>query len=180
MYPNCSLRTAVVAYRNKTFVSFASEDIHFYRLMQAWRDNRNIEFDFHNAHDLNTARDTSQPETIRKRLRERLANTKQIVLLVGDNTRAVAGRPTRFLYYEVEVIHELDLPVVFANLNGSRKVQISRLPTALAEQYTMSVSFGPAAIRFALDDFAATYSTDRVTRRGPHGYTPATYFTLSR
>ena len=169
-----------MAYRNKTFVSFASEDIHFYRLMQAWRNNRNIQFDFHNAHDLNTARDTSQPETIRKRLRERLANTKQIVLLVGDNTRVVAGRPTRFLYYEVEVIRELDLPVVFANLNGSRKVQISRLPTALAELYTMSVSFGPAAIRFALDDFVATYSTDRVTRRGPHRYTPAAYFTLSR
>lgn len=62
-----------MAYRNKTFVSFASEDIRSYRLMEAWRSNRNIEFDFHDAHDLNTARDTSDAETIRRRLRERLA-----------------------------------------------------------------------------------------------------------
>lgn len=166
-------------YRNKTFVSFASEDIRFYRLMQAWRRNQNIEFDFHDAHDLNTARDTSRPDTIRTRLRERLANTKQVVLLVGDGTRAVASRPTRFLYYEVEIIRQLDLPVIFANLDGSRKVQKSRLPTALADKYTMSVSFGPATIGFALDDFAATYSTNRATRRGPHRYPFATYFMLS-
>lgn len=168
-----------MAYRNKTFVSFASEDIRFYRLMQAWRSNDNIEFDFHDAHDLNTARDTSRPDTIRTRLRERLASTKQVVLLVGDDTSAAAGHPTRFLYYEVEVIRKLSLPVVFANLDGSRKVQRSRLPTALAEQYTMSVSFRPAIIRFALDDFAATYSSNRATRRGPHRYPPATYFMLS-
>ena len=167
-----------MAYRNKTFVSFASEDIRSYRLMQAWRSNRNIEFNFHDAHDLNTARDTSDAETIRRRLRERLAGTKQVVLLVGDATRAVASRPTRFLYYEVETIKKLDLPVVFANLNGSCKVQTSRLPAVLSEQYTMSVPFRPAAIRSALDDFAATYSRQRITRSGPHRYPPAHYFLL--
>ena len=59
-------------YRNKTFVSFASEDIQSYRLMRAWRANEHIDFDFYDAHDLNIALDTSQPETIRRRLRERL------------------------------------------------------------------------------------------------------------
>ena len=96
-----------MAYRNKTFVSFASEDIGSYWLMTAWRGNEKIDFDFHDAHDLNTALDTSQPETIRRRLRERLANTKQVVMLLGDDTRAVAGRSWRFLYYEVEVIRRL-------------------------------------------------------------------------
>jgi hypothetical protein len=63
-----------MAYRNKTFVSFDSEDIHAYRLMQAWKANDNIDFDFHDAHDLNTARDTSEPETIERRLSERLSS----------------------------------------------------------------------------------------------------------
>src|ERR1700727_1109053 len=121
-----------MAYRNKTFVSFASDDIHFYRLMQAWRSNQQIAFNFHDAHDLNIARDTSTPQTIRRRLRERLANTKQVVLLVGDTTRSVASRPHRFLYYEVEVIKALDLPIVFANLNRSRTTQKSRLPQVLS------------------------------------------------
>jgi hypothetical protein len=61
-----------MSYRNKTYVAFASEDIHYYRLMTAWCENEKIEFDFHDAHDLNTALDTSQPDTIRRRLRERL------------------------------------------------------------------------------------------------------------
>lgn len=165
-----------MAYRNKTFVSFASEDIHYYRLMQAWRRNENIEFDFHDAHDLNTALDTSRPQTIRRRLRERLANTKQVVLLISEATRSAASRPRRFLFYEVQMIRKLELPVVFANLNGSRRIQRSRLPTALLDQYTISVPFRPALIRYALDDFVPAYRSQRESQRGPHRYTPAFYY----
>jgi hypothetical protein len=60
-----------MSYRNKTCVAFASEDIRYYRLMEAWRDNDHIEFDFLDAHDLVTALDTSLRSTIRRRLRER-------------------------------------------------------------------------------------------------------------
>jgi hypothetical protein len=167
-----------VAYRNKTFVSFASEDIHCYRLMCAWRRNEKIEFEFHDAHDLNTALDTSQPETIRRRLRERLSNTKQVVLLVGDETRAIAGRPSRFLHYEVEIIERLGLPVVFANLNGSRGVQSHRLPRRLAEQYTISVSFQPAIIKYALDEFVDGYASGKLTKTTPHHYKSNVYARL--
>jgi len=168
-----------MAYRNKTFVSFASEDIRSYRLMCAWRANRKIDFNFLDAHDLNTALDTSHPETIRRRLRERLANTKQVVLLVGDQTRAIAARPSKFLYYEVEVIKRLGLPVVFANLNGSRRVQQSRLPRVLTDQYTISVSFQPAIIRCALDDFVDHYSRGKLTASGPHYYNLPVYTKLA-
>ena len=142
-----------MAYRNKTFVSFASEDLTQYRMMTAWKRNEHIDFDFLDAHDLNVALDTSHPDTIRRRLRERLSNTKQVVLLVGDQTRAVAARPSRFLHYEVEVIKKLALPVVFANLNGSRFCSTARMPALLASQYSMSVSFQPKIIKYALDEF---------------------------
>jgi hypothetical protein len=55
-----------MSYRNKTYVAFASEDIHYYRLMEAWRENEHIDFSFFDAHDLYLARDTSQPETIKR------------------------------------------------------------------------------------------------------------------
>jgi hypothetical protein len=74
-----------VAYRNKTYVAFASEDINSYYLMKAWRKNENIDFNFLDAHDLNIALDTSQPDTIRARLRERLANTKQSIVLISPD-----------------------------------------------------------------------------------------------
>ena len=79
-----------MSYRNKTYVVFASEDIHCYRLMEAWRDNTNIDFSFFDAHDLFIARDTSQPESIKARLRERLKNAKQFVLLGSSVARKKA------------------------------------------------------------------------------------------
>lgn len=167
-----------MAYRNKTFVSFASEHISSYRLMCAWKANRNIDFNFHDAHDLNVALDTSQPDTIRRRLRERLANTKQVVLLVGDETRSVSAQRCRFLYYEVEVIARLELPVVFANLNGSRVVESNRLPQTLLNPYTMSVSFQPAIIKYALDDYVDGYAAASRTKSGPYQYKASVYAAL--
>lgn len=164
-----------MAYRNKTFVSFASDDIHCYRMMRAWHASERIAFNFHDAHDLNTALDTSQPETIRRRLRERLANTKQVVLLVSDSTRAVAARPSRFLYYEVEIISRLGLPVVCANLDGSRLMRPARMPRRLRRAYTMSVSFQPRIIKYALDHYADTYPRQRRWRSGPYQYKAAVY-----
>ena len=52
-----------MAYRNKVFVSFdGDKDIHYYRLMRAWKQNDNTSFDFLDAHDINTALDTSTEE----------------------------------------------------------------------------------------------------------------------
>lgn len=164
-----------MAYRNKTFVSFASEDITSYRLMQAWKANEKIAFDFHDAHDLNTARDTSHPDTIRRRLRERLANTKQVVLLVSNDTRGVAGDPSRFLHYEAEVIERLGLPVVFANLNGSRVVQSDRLPATLLDVLTVCVSFQPVIIKHALDNYVPWFHENKRAKRGPHAYEASVY-----
>jgi len=165
-----------MAYRNKTFVSFASEDLTSYRLMQAWKANQHIDFDFLDAHDINTALDSSQPATIERRLTDRLANTKQVVMLIGDATRRKAGDGVSFLHHEATVIKKLKLPVIFANLNGSRVVESSRLPFSLSEQYTISVSFQPAIIKYALDDFVDgfVYSPDK----GPHHYKSHVYSNL--
>ncbi|MDZ4178944.1 MAG: TIR domain-containing protein [Coriobacteriia bacterium] len=168
-----------MAYRNRTFVSFASEDILSYRLMQAWKANEHIDFDFNDAHDINTALDTSHPDTIRQRLRERLANTKQVVLLAGDATKSKAANSSSFLYYEVEVIQSLGLPVVIANVNGSRLVQSSKIPSKLGSPlYTVSVSLQPAIIKYALDKFPDDFhSNENLSNKkvGPHQYPSSVY-----
>jgi hypothetical protein len=52
-----------MAYRNKTYVTFDGDsDIRYYNLMKAWRQNDNTDFNFYDAHDLNTALDTSSIE----------------------------------------------------------------------------------------------------------------------
>lgn len=172
-----------MAYRNKTFVSFASEDIHYYRLMCAWKENERIDFDFHNAHDLNVARDSSMAETINRRLRERLVNTKQVIMLIGDVTRRKAADPDTFVYYEARTILKLGLPIVFANLNRSRAAQPRRIPEKLLEQYTMSTSFGPTILKYALDEFPEAFANnsrlpeDR-QKTGPYEYKQSVYDAL--
>ncbi|WP_414940141.1 TIR domain-containing protein [Amycolatopsis sp. cmx-11-51] len=167
-----------MSYRNKTYVAFASEDIKSYWLMTAWHKNENIEFDFFDAHNLNTALDTSRPDTIRLRLRERLANTKQVVLLGSSKGKAKAGNGNSFLFYEVEVIAKLNLPVVVANLDGDRNIDENFIPQRFLDDnyYTMSVSFQPKIIKYALDGYVTAFATGK--NSGPHYYEAETYTKL--
>lgn len=153
-----------MAYRNKTYVAFAGEDLRYYNMMKAWCDNEHIEFDFLDAHDINTALDTSQVDTIKRRLRERLANTKQAVLLVSDNAKAKYSNSS-FLRYELDVLAELGLSVVLANLSGARSTPLSMVPPQLASPYyLMGVSYRPLIIKYALDNYADEFFASSRTR----------------
>ena len=46
-------------YRNKVYVAFDGDrDIHYYRLMKAWKQNDYTDFNFYDAHDLKQSRDS--------------------------------------------------------------------------------------------------------------------------
>lgn len=167
-----------MSYRNKTYVAFASEDIHFYRLMEAWRDNDHIDFSFIDAHDLFISRDTSKPETIKANLRERMKNAKQVVLLGSADARRKGSDGDSFLAYEIEVAIELNLPIVIANLDGERRVDRNFIPQPLldADYYTESVSFQTKIITYALDYYAANFATS--DKEGPYNYPASVYADL--
>lgn len=167
-----------MSYRNKTYVAFASEDIRSYRLMEAWRENQHIDFNFYDAHDLYVSRDSSKPETIKANLRERMKNAKQFVLLGSKDARRKGGDGTSFLAYEIQTMLRLDLPVVVANLDGDRNIDKAFIPQPLldAAYYTLSVSFQPKIIKFALDNYAVGYAGS--TQTGPHYYEPSIYTKL--
>lgn len=164
-----------MSYRNKTYAAFASEDISKYYLMKAWRENEHIEFDFYDAHDLYIARDTSKPDTIKARLRERLKNAKQVVLLGSSDAKKKGGNGVSFLAHEVATIIEFNLPVVVANLDGDRNIDKNFIPKPFldADYYTLSVSFQPAIIKYALDEYASRFAGSSNT--GPHFYKAEVY-----
>jgi hypothetical protein len=164
-----------LSYRNKTYVAFASEDIHLYRLMEAWRDNDHIDFSFLDAHDLYVARDTSTRETIKGRLRERMKNAKQVVLIGTSTAKRKGGDGYSFLSYEVGVITEFKLPVVVANHDADRNIDRNFIPKPFLDDdyYTLSVSLQPAIIKYALDHYASEFASS--AKSGPHYYTPDTY-----
>nr|WP_297547246.1 hypothetical protein [Amycolatopsis sp.] len=146
--------------------------------MTAWKKNEGIDFDFFNAHEFVQARDTSQPDTIRRSLRLRLANTKQVVFLGSRKGKSKAGDSKSFLFYEIEVISKLNLPVVVANLDGDREVDRDFIPQRFLDEdyYTESVSFQPKIIKYALEHYAAEYSASAKT--GPHSYKAQAYTKL--
>lgn len=164
-----------MSYRNKTYVAFASEDIRSYRLMEAWRENQHIDFNFYNAHDLYVSRDTSKPETIKANLRERMKNAKQFVLLLSKDARKKGGDGSSFLAYEVQTMLSLALPVVVANLDGGRTIDRTLIPKPLldADYYTLSVSFQAKIIQHALDQYVPAFAGS--AKSGPHYYQASVY-----
>lgn len=169
-----------MSYRNKTYVAFASEDIHLYRMMEAWRDNNKVDFTFFDAHDLYISRDTSKPETIKRNLRERMKNAKQVVLLGSANAKRKGGDGVSFLAHEVAFAQEFKLPVVVANSDSDRTIKKAFIPKPLidAGYYTLSVSFQQKIITFALNNYAADFANLSKTRSGPHYYEAKIYKSL--
>jgi hypothetical protein len=144
-----------MAYRNKTYVVFDGDtDMWAYRIMQAWKESEHIDFNFYNAHDINSARDTSTEESIKAQLRIRMANAKQMVVLVGEKTKGLR----KFVPWEIELARKKDIPIVVANLNKKRRYDSALCPSAIgSEVYTMHVAFQAKIIQYALDNFPDAY-----------------------
>jgi hypothetical protein len=163
-------------YRNKTFVSFDGDtDIQYYRLMQAWKQNDGIEFNFYNAHDLNTARDTSQEESIKAQLAERMRNSKNFILLVGERTRYL----TKFVRWEIEQAMSRDLPFIAVNLNGRRSMDAERCPPLAQKTLAIHIPFNAAIMQYALDHWPSSYEKHRREgKSGPYYYKESVYSDL--
>ena len=148
-----------MSYRNKTYVAFDGDtDIHYYRLMMAWKTNDHHDFNFHNAHDLNSARDTSDTESIKAQLRERMANSKQLILLVGEKTKYLR----RFVPWEIDLARKKDIPIIVVNLNGDRGYDDDLCPEAVKTwDYTINIPFNQKIMQYALDNFPDRYHTNK-------------------
>lgn len=144
-----------MSYKNRTYVIFdGDEDMWAYAYMLGWKKNDNIDFEFHNAHDVNAITDRSSEENTKKKLRERFSSAKQVIVLVGEKTKNLY----RYVRWEIEVAQGLGLPIVAVNLNGLRKIDNDRCPPILKSKDAMHVSFKMKIIKYALDDFCENYA----------------------
>lgn len=146
-----------MSYKNKTYVIFDGDDINNYRLMQAWKSNDNIGFNFHDAHEVRGIRSGSSEEAVKRGLRERFSTAKQVIVLVGEHTRYLY----KYVRWEIEMAQNLDLPIVVANLNGKRKHDGDNCPPILRNYYAVHVSFQPAIIQYALDNFPSEFHRNK-------------------
>jgi hypothetical protein len=138
-----------MAYRNKTYIAFdADNDMQYYRLLTAWKKNgRFPNFDFYDAHEINNLKPYSSEETIKRRLLERLRNTKLFVLLIGQHTKNLY----RYVRWEIQKAIEFDIPIIAININKKRERDNDRCPPALRDELAIHISFEQKIIEYAFD-----------------------------
>jgi hypothetical protein len=110
-----------MAYRNGTYVAFHADgnnlpggksDIDYYRLLCAWNANKHHDFQIINTHEkFSAVRDTSQKATLRSGLLERLRNSKNMLLIVGETTK----QDTDWVPFEIaKAVDTYGIPIIVA------------------------------------------------------------------
>jgi hypothetical protein len=144
-----------MGYRNKTYVIFdGDEDMWAYAFMRGWNKNDNMEFSFHDAHDLRPMSGTAGEAYVKRVLKERLQNTKQAIVIVGEKTKNLY----RFVRWEIETCIEMGIPLVVVNLNGKREIDHDLCPPILRDECAIHVPFKAKAIQTALDVFCDNFA----------------------
>lgn len=156
-----------MAYRNGNYVAFdglgetdpTKSDFRYYATIQAWTAGRGFDFKYVDSHDKTAAvRDSSQKNTLETRIRERLALSKNVVVILSESTRASGS----MLSYEIEKAVDLyRLPLICA-YTGYSKIMApndlsSRWPNVLKDRINngnalaIHIPFKKGAILDALD-----------------------------
>ena len=112
--------TTQKSYRNGVYVAFngggttnpTESDIKYFNILKGWHNNKEIDFNFINSHDKTSEiRDTSNDETFKRTLNERLENSQAFLLITTKNT----SKPSKWLLYEIDrVINKYKIRVFSA------------------------------------------------------------------
>jgi len=141
-----------MAYRNGTYVAFHADgnnipgktDIDYYNLMKAWTAKGDDDFTMVNSHDKASAiRDSSLHSTLRQSLLERLRNSRNMVLIIGETT----WKDTDWVPFEIgKAVDVYKIPIIAAYTVVSGRITS---PLALA-------NFWPAALSVRVGNKSAS------------------------
>lgn len=157
-----------MAYRNGTYIAFhanntpipSESDMKYYNTLRMWKVRDEKDFSFINSHEKRDVRDWSTKETLRRALRERLNNSKHLLLIIGETTRL----DTDWIPFEIEhAIDNCEIPIIAAYPGYERIMNPSQLsslwPRALAERidngtaHVIHIPFKKEPIAAAIDQF---------------------------
>jgi hypothetical protein len=146
-----------MSYKNKTYIIFDGDsNMWAYAYMKGWKKNDNIDFDFDDAHDLKPLTYRASDESyIKARLRERMKNTSQVIILIGESTRYLY----KYVRWEIELAQELNLPIIVVNLNKERNIDNTLCPLILKFKNAIHISFNLKIIKYSLDNFPSFYNS---------------------
>jgi hypothetical protein len=138
----------------RTFVGFSGTDIHNYRLMQAWKQNQRIDFNFTDC-QLPDAVRSDDEAYVKRQLRERIDMAGTYAMLIGEDTRF----QRKFVPWEAEVAIEKGCALIGINLNGARAID-NLCPTVLKNVGAIFVPFSPKIVAYALEHYKGNRDQD--------------------
>jgi len=132
-----------MAYRNGTYIAFhaagtnrpGQSDIDYYNLLKAWTAKSDDQFTMINSHEKScSVRDSSLRSTLRNSLLERLRNSKNMVLIIGETTRS----DTDWVPFEIaKAVDVYGLPIIAAYTIFAKPI---RSPKALSQYWPQALS----------------------------------------
>lgn len=132
----------------RTFVGFSSTDIRSYRLMQAWKANEHIDFDFADC-QLSSEINSEDENYIKRKCRERINMAGKYVMLIGEDTR----NKYKYVRWEAEVAIEKGCTIIGVNLDGSRQIVEKTCPPIIRDVGAIFVPYSPKVIAYALENY---------------------------
>ena len=126
-----------------------------YVYMNGWKANKNIDFSYQNAHDLDTMTGRAQDEQyVKSKLRERMRQSSAVVVLIGESTKNLF----KYVRWELELALELKLPIIAANLNKKNGQDGNLCPALIRDNANVvHIPYTLEAIKHAMSDFPAFY-----------------------
>lgn len=167
-----------MAYRNGTYVAFDGQgtndptksDLKYLALLRSWNKNKNHNFIFNDSH-LKTYQvlETSKKETLKKRLMERMKDSKNMLLILSNDTNYDRG----LLNFEIEkAVDYYQIPIIVAYTGCNRlldaKKYKNRWPKALKERIdngslnAIHIAFMEKAIMEAINQFSVHSTEDNI------------------
>jgi len=137
------------------YVAFdGDEDKWAYAFMKGWKTNDRVDFDFEDAHELDTMTARAQGEAyVKARLKERMKVSDALVVIVGEKTKNLY----RFVRWEMELALELGLPIIVANLNNKTAMDPDRCPPIIRDACAIHIPFKKEAIKYTLENYPQAF-----------------------
>ena len=132
----------------RTFVGFSSTDIRYYRLMQAWKANEHIDFNFTDC-QLGSEINSENEAYIKSKCRERITMAGTFAVLIGQDTRS----KHKYVRWEMEVAIEKKCRIIGINLDGSRQAVDMTCPPIIKNIGAIFVPFSPKIVAHALENW---------------------------
>jgi hypothetical protein len=132
----------------RAFVGFSSSDINYYRMMQAWKANERMDFNFADV-QLETEINSEDETYIKRRCRERINMAGTFISLIGKDTRS----KHRYVRWELEVALEKECRIIGVNLNKAKEMEEDTCPPIIRDVGAIFVPFSPKIVAYALENY---------------------------